>query len=162
MYRTILLAYDGSLEGRLALREGARLAQVCAARVVLLAVVDPTDGFVPLAGGIAGVYIQPEIPDRTDDFQSILDEGFARLTKMGVQAEARLERGEPIDRITEVAKQVSADLVVVGHQKRGMVARWLIGSVAASLTDSLECSLLVARMEIADAELMANAGNTPA
>lgn len=28
MYRTILLAYDGTTEGRLALREGARLAQM--------------------------------------------------------------------------------------------------------------------------------------
>lgn len=153
MYQTILLAYDGSLEGRLALREGARLAQICAARVVLLAVVDPTEDFVPLAGGIAGVYIQPELPDRTDDVQAILDEGFARLSRMGVAAEARLERGEPVDRITEVAKQVSADLVVVGHHKRGMVARWLIGSVAASLSDSLDCSLLIARMEIPDQDL---------
>ena len=40
MYRTIILAYDGSLEGRLALREGARLAQLCQARVVLVAVVE--------------------------------------------------------------------------------------------------------------------------
>lgn len=157
MYRTILLAYDGSLEGRLALREGARLAQLCAARVVLLAVVDPAEDFVPLAGGIAGVYIQPEIADRTDDVQAILDEGSARLDRMGVTAEARLERGEPVDRITAVAKQVSADLVVVGHHKRGMVARWLIGSVAASLTDSLECSLLIARMEIPDQDLAVNA-----
>ncbi|HCI98959.1 MAG TPA: universal stress protein, partial [Sulfitobacter sp.] len=37
MYRTILLAYDGTTEGRLALREGARLAQICNAEVVLLA-----------------------------------------------------------------------------------------------------------------------------
>jgi hypothetical protein len=27
MYKKVLLAYDGSIEGRLALREGAKLAQ---------------------------------------------------------------------------------------------------------------------------------------
>jgi hypothetical protein len=39
MYRTILLAYDGSRQGREALDQGARLARLCQARVCLLAVV---------------------------------------------------------------------------------------------------------------------------
>ena len=33
MYKRILLAYDGSLEGRTALREGALLARQCGAQV---------------------------------------------------------------------------------------------------------------------------------
>ena len=37
MYTKILLCYDGSREGRLALREGARLAQITGADVILLA-----------------------------------------------------------------------------------------------------------------------------
>ncbi len=38
----VLLAYDGSVEGRTALREGALLARQCGAEVFLLAVlVDP-------------------------------------------------------------------------------------------------------------------------
>ena len=39
MYKRVLLAYDGSIEGRRALREGAKLAQLCGADVFLLAVV---------------------------------------------------------------------------------------------------------------------------
>jgi nucleotide-binding universal stress UspA family protein len=145
MYRTILLAYDGSLEGRLALREGARLAQVCGARVVLMAVVEPTPEFV--VGDVSAVYIPP---DRTDDVQKILDEGLARLIRMGLVPEARLERGQPTDRIISVAQDIAADLVVVGHHKQGAMARWLRGSVTASLSDRLNCSLLVARLEISD------------
>ena len=38
MYKRILLAYDGSLEGRTALREGALLARQCDAEVFLLSV----------------------------------------------------------------------------------------------------------------------------
>ena len=42
MYKRILLAYDGSVEGRTALREGALLARQCGAEVFLLsALVDP-------------------------------------------------------------------------------------------------------------------------
>ena len=151
MYRTVLLAYDGSLEGRRALREGALLAQTCNARVVLMAVVEPMVGY--------GTAIDPGVsylpPERTEDFQNILDEGVARLHRMGMTPEARLETGLPVERITAVATEVGADLVVVGHQKQGVMARWLLGSVTASLSDSLTCSLLVARMELSDEELFA-------
>jgi hypothetical protein len=40
MYKKVLLAYDGSIEGRRALREGAKLTQLCCAEVFLLAVVE--------------------------------------------------------------------------------------------------------------------------
>ena len=36
MFKTVLLAYDGSREGALALQEGALLAKACGAHVHLL------------------------------------------------------------------------------------------------------------------------------
>ncbi len=151
MYRHILLAYDGSREGRLALREGARLAQISGARVTLLAVVDPTIG-MGMSVDPAGLYIPP---DQTETFKKILGEGAERLTRMGLQHDVRLERGQPVERITAVSKEIGADLVVVGHQKQGVLARWLLGSGTSALTDSLDCSLLVARMDIPDEVLFA-------
>ena len=53
MYKKVLLAYDGSVEGRRALREGAKLAQFCGAEVFLLAVVEISSGTVTLATPIA-------------------------------------------------------------------------------------------------------------
>ncbi len=148
MYHTIVLAYDGSLEGRLALREGARLAQICEARVILVAVVE----FVPelYAGDFGAVYAQT---DKTADVQRILNAGIERLKRMGLVPDARLERGAPAERITSVAKDVGADLVVVGHHKQGALARWLKGSVTTDLSNSLKCSLLVARLEVPEEEL---------
>lgn len=157
MYQTVLLAYDGSREGRLALREGALLAQICGAKVVLLAIVEPRlDYGMAMDTGIG--YVPPV---ESEDFQKILDEGLARLTRMGLTPEARLEKGPPADRIAAVAQEVGADLVVVGHHKQGMIARWLLGSVTSALSDSLNCSLLVASQDVADEVLFANAGATP-
>src|SRR3981081_1566886 len=51
LYKKVLLAYDGSIEGRRALREGAKLAQFCGAEVFLLAVVEPSFG-ATLEGGV--------------------------------------------------------------------------------------------------------------
>lgn len=145
MYRTIVLAYDGSLEGRLALREGARLAQICKARVVLVAVVEFASEIY--ASDFGGAYASP---DKTTDVQNILDEGMERLKRMGLAPEVRLERGAPSERITSVAKEVGADLVVVGHHKQGALARWLKGSVTTDLSNSVSCSLLIARLEVSD------------
>lgn len=152
MYRTIILAYDGSLEGRLALREGARLAQICQARVVLVAVVEPVPDLYPSDFG--AVYASSYASaDKTPEVQKILDDGLERLKRMGFTPEARLERGSPAERITSVAAEVDADLVVVGHHKQGALARWLNGSVTTDLSNSLSCSLLVGRLEVAEEAL---------
>ena len=50
VYKKVLLAYDGSIEGRRALREGAKLAQLCRAEVFLLAVVELSPIISPEAG----------------------------------------------------------------------------------------------------------------
>jgi nucleotide-binding universal stress UspA family protein len=154
MYRTIVLAYDGSLEGRLALREGARLAQICGARVILMAVVEPmADVYV---GELTPVYLPN---DKTPEVQKTLDEGMERLRRMGLAPESRLEKGPPVECITKIAAEVQADLVVVGHHKQGALARWLKGSVTTALSNSLSCSLLVARLEISDDVLFAGAAS---
>jgi nucleotide-binding universal stress UspA family protein len=51
LYKKVLLAYDGSIEGRRALREGARIAQLCSAEVFLLAVAEVSAETVGLEGG---------------------------------------------------------------------------------------------------------------
>jgi nucleotide-binding universal stress UspA family protein len=91
--------------------------------------------------------------DQTEDFQKVLDEGAERLTRMGLAHNALLRTGDPASCIVEVAKEVAADLVVVGHRRQGMLARWLQGSVTTTLVDSLSCSLLIARMDVSDAAL---------
>ena len=147
MYRKVLLAYDGSVEGRTALREGARLAQICGAEVFLLAVADISTGMLVAEGFYpGGVVIQREA------FESVLAEGVQRLRAMGFSPKARLESGDPGEQIEAVVKEIGADLVVVGHRHYGALTRWWMGSVGKHLIDHVDCSVLVARMEIDDAE----------
>lgn len=149
MYRKILLAYDGSVEGRLALREGARLAQVCKAEVSLLAVVDLSTGVAMEAATVPMVDTQREL------YENILAEGARRLQALGFSPTTRLEIGDPAQRISAVAREIGADLVVVGHRRQGALARWFLGSVGKNLIDRLDCSLLVARTEISDEQFAA-------
>lgn len=148
MYDNILLCYDGSREGRLALREGARLAQISGASVTLLAVVETTAGYAFAEGADAGTIVHQQA-----DFRAILDEGLQRLTAMGLAPKVRMEFGEPVATITQVATEIAADLVVVGHHKQGFWTRLMSRSVAAALGDALGCSLLLAQKTVEDSEL---------
>jgi nucleotide-binding universal stress UspA family protein len=152
MYARILLCYDGSREGRLALREGARLAQITGAGVTLLAVVETVSGSALAQGADAGV-----LSHQQSDFEAILDEGSQRLAAMGLAPEIRMEFGDPVASITRVAAETGAELVVVGHHRHGFWTRWLSRSVATELGDKLECSLLLAQKTVEDSELFPKA-----
>jgi nucleotide-binding universal stress UspA family protein len=144
LYKKILLAYDGSIEGRLALREGAKLAQFCGAEVFLLAVVEPSFG-ATLEGGVAIL-----MDDQTAAYKEILAEGVERLKTMGFSPTARLGVGAAGQEIAGVAEEIGANLVVVGHSPTGPLARWWFGSVGTYLIKHLHCSVLVAQTEISD------------
>jgi len=145
LYKKVLLAYDGSVEGRRALREGAKLAQFCGAEVFLLAVVEISSGAVTLEGGFA-IPVEEQIAT----YKAILEEGVERLKIMGFSPTARLGMGAAGQEIAGVAEEIGANLVVVGHRPTGPLARWWFGSVGSYLIKHLRCSVLVAQTEIGD------------
>jgi len=146
MYKKVLLAYDGSIEGRRALREGAKLAQLCRAEVFLLAVVELT----PIISPDAGLAIP--IDEQTANYKAVLAEGVERLKALGFSPTSRLETGDAGQTIAEFAEEIGAHLVVVGHRPQGRLARWWFGSVGSYLVKRLRCSVLVGQTEISDDE----------
>ena len=145
MYRKIILAYDGSLEGAIALREGAILARRSGAEVFLLSVV-PHGGGLQVAEGVHGGAVAMEL----DRSREVLQRAVRRLTDLGIKPEAKLAVGDPARVIGEVAKEIGADLVIVGHRKRNMLERWWSGDSGAYISDHVTCSLLIARNAISD------------
>jgi nucleotide-binding universal stress UspA family protein len=138
MYHKILLAFDGSPDGREALAQAEKLASVCGATVHLLAVIDPTENMLI-------VEAMPSVPDnRPFVIQSVLDEGVKRLRDAGCAAAGELKYGKPTEQIILSAREIDADLIVVGHRDQGTLARWLNGSVGESILHEPPCSVLVA------------------
>jgi len=140
-YRKILLAYDGSQEGKRALLEAADLASFLQAETHLLAVATMppslflTEGFVP----------EELLEEEKKRSQGVLDEGIRNLRERGFSAHGHLAVGEPVEEICRLAKSVGVDLIVVGHnQKTSFAARWWKGSVGATLLDHAPCSILIA------------------
>lgn len=145
MYKRILLAYDGTLHGRIALREGALLAKRLGAQVFLLSVVAEAAGarLAQGAGGSGGAH---------EDYRRILNDGCARLRRLGFEPNAHLAIGEPAVEIGAYAARIAADLVVVGHSRQSALQRWWSGPTGAHLVDYVRCTLLISRNEMSDAE----------
>lgn len=143
MYRHILLAYDGSKEGACALRQGAEVAQAMGAEVTLLAIIAvPNGALFAEAVGPADLRGREEAL-----YREVLDFGLEKLAARGLKARGRIAYGVPVDEIIATATEVAADLIVLGHRRRGRLARWWSGSVGASLLPEAPCSILVALEE---------------
>jgi nucleotide-binding universal stress UspA family protein len=140
-YQKILLAYNGSQEGKRALLECGELANFLHAETHLLAVASMppslflTEGFVP----------EELLEEEKKRTQQVLDEGIAALKEKGFNATGHVAVGEPVEEICRAAKEQAADLIVVGHhQSTSFAARWWKGSVGAALLDYAPCSILIA------------------
>jgi len=145
MYKRILLAYDGSREGLIALREGALLAKRCGGQVFLLSVL-PETGNIGLAHGVSGDVVSPQI----EGYSALLARGVEVLAKLGLKPTARLVKGEPAVQIGRYAAEIEADLVVLGHRRQNLLQRWWSGSSGAYVSDHVRCSILIGRQEISD------------
>lgn len=138
MYQTILLAYDGSPDGREALAQGKNLASMYGAAVHLLAIIDPSENMLAVEG-------MSFVPDNQQFVvQSVLDAGVRGLQRVGCAATKDVKYGNPAEQIVLSAREMKADLIVVGHRDQGALARWLNGSVGASILHHAPCSILVA------------------
>jgi nucleotide-binding universal stress UspA family protein len=121
-----------------------------AAEVFLLSVLVDLSAFLLAEVALAGKAARVE-----DDFMDVLNEGVARLKQPGFDPIAKMVRGEPAREIGNFAKEVGADLIVVGHRRQSAFDRWWSGPKGAYLMDYTDCSLLVGRNVISDEAMKA-------
>lgn len=141
MYKRILLAYDGSESGQKALLNCHDIAEWSRAELFLIAVMPLTT--IPV--GVEGVVFDSRVEEQERQrYQDILDDGLQRLSGSGYTARGEVVVGESVDEIARYAREIEADLIVVGHKHHeGWAARWWRGSTARSLIEHAHCSVLV-------------------
>lgn len=143
MYQTIVLAFDGSKEGWLALREGADLALTAKAKVVAIISVLKISASQPFGPGLFP--IEGVGGDGIAESQKLVEEAAKEIQQLGIPTiEPYLAFGEPVEQLAALSKKINADLLVVGHRHRGTLERWWQGSVSKSLIDTVDCSVLIA------------------
>ena len=141
MYPRILLAYDGSAPGQQALLECHEIAQWSGSAITLIAVMPLPLNNLGLEGSMYDESLQASEKRR---YQAILDTGLRKLGDAGLSASGQVVTGDAVSEITYAARQIKADLIVVGHKHLdGWAARWWRGSVSKALIEQSPCSVLV-------------------
>lgn len=141
MYKRILLAYDGSEAGQQALLDCDDIAQWSRAALQLIAVMPLHMGSIGLE---VGVYDQAVEERERAKYQAILDSGLERLRASGHQVQGQVVTGDSVTEITRCARDIDADLIVVGHKHlETWAARWWQGAISGALIEHAPCSVLV-------------------
>lgn len=141
MYKRILLAYDGSEAGQKALLDCGDLAHLSGAALTLIAVMPLHVGSIGLE---VGVYDQAAEERERERYQSILEAGLSRLRDGGHHVTGQVVAGDSVTEITRHAREIDADLIVVGHKHlEHWAARWWQGAISGALIEHAHCSVLV-------------------
>lgn len=131
----VVVGIDGSADARRALGVAGRLAHVLAGELVIVHAVGLTeivDGRpVPARGH------SREIAAQFDEWcQLARDVGVERWT-------SRLHRGTPVDVILRTAREVGAELIVVGRRSTSQQPERLLDSTAHQIVERSRCAVLV-------------------
>lgn len=141
MYQRILLAYDGSESGQKALLDCHDIAQWSQSELFLIAVKPSPVAYISVDGGFHDSG-RDEAQDRR--YQEILEDGLRRLAASGHETRGDVLVGDQVHEITEYARKIQADLIIVGHKHLdGWAARWWRASASPALIEHAPCNVLV-------------------
>jgi nucleotide-binding universal stress UspA family protein len=137
----IVAAVDGSEQSDRAAALAASLARTYDARLVLVTVVRPPEGW----WGVTG---EPPTPAALSEAlitgqQRILAEVEKNIDLTNVDHTTVEELGDPTSAILALCERERADLLIVGRRGAGVVERMVIGSVADRLAHHARCPLLI-------------------
>jgi len=142
MFRSILVALDGSRASAAALEQAVRLAQDEGARLTLISVAVP-----PRWRPATSIYIPyPSDEELERQAQEILDRAEREVPE-DVPVFTVVRRGEAAKAILERVEQGEHDLVVIGSRGFGSAASLLLGSVSRAVVAHSPVPVLIARAQ---------------
>jgi nucleotide-binding universal stress UspA family protein len=131
---TIVAGTDGSEDAARGLRYAADVAAKAGAELVVAHATGPGDVVHPWG-------VQPQVD--LDVRRERVEEWCAPLRATGVDYEVVLVEGDARTALLDLARDRSADLLVIGSRGHGPVGRLLLGSVATSLAQHSELPVTI-------------------
>jgi nucleotide-binding universal stress UspA family protein len=143
--RSILLPTDFSECGNFARSYAASLARKFGASIIAVHVIEP---LVPTVG-YSGMTEPLPIADITDQLETSAERELPRIAECeecaGLEIEEVIVHGEAAAEIVRVAKDRSADLIVLSSHGRTGLGRILFGSTAEAVVRHASCPVLVVK-----------------
>jgi nucleotide-binding universal stress UspA family protein len=147
VFRSILVAIDGSDHAARALMEAADLAQSGNARLtVMTSVPDPSTWLVSGVALGGGIDFEQLGRESEREYSDLLDTAVAELPE-GLPVAKVLTHGRPGERILEQVSEGQHDLVVMGSRGRGELRSLLLGSVSHEVLNASRAAVLIVHAE---------------
>lgn len=134
LYRTILVTLDGTPTDQAIVDHIKYLAKLAQSRVVLLHV---ADGWAARTYGPDAV--SPEITEDT----AYLEKVRADMEAAGIQAEAQLAYGDPVEQIVGWVKREGCDLVAMSTHGHRFFADLFFGTTASRVQHAVRVPVLL-------------------
>ncbi len=132
-FHRIGIAYDGSEEADIALKQAQRISSSLDAELRVITVV-PTVIASQMSAALAGELLE----DLREEFRGYLERG---LSELGQKAEAVLREGDPAKVLAE--QGIELDLLVMGSRGYGPVRSALLGAISSAAIRTAACPVLI-------------------
>jgi len=141
MFTKILVPIDGSLQSDAAVDLALRMAAASNANVTFVHAVELSR--IAALSGPSAIDPSIAIDAACQAGNAILGDAKQKATDCGVSSETLLLEDECIRSVMAAARQIKADLIVVGSHGRSGISRALLGSVAEGILRHSNVPVLV-------------------
>lgn len=141
----IVIGIDGSASSLEARDLVASLSWPEGTTVTLITVFELPTAWLGDPALTAGEWVFAAADELRADADRQLTELAVPLEDHGLHVDRRVVHGRAASVILDLAKELSADLIVLGSRGQGPIASMLLGSVSAEVAEQADCSVLVAR-----------------
>lgn len=134
----ILIAHDGSAHADKALQEASKMAVLMAAELTIMTVA-PDLCLTEVSDSECKLITDSLFSEAEGAMKKVTTE----LAAKGIKADIVIKDGHPAEKIIDTAKEIGADLIVVGSHGRHGAKRFFLGSVSAKIVEHAPCHVLV-------------------
>jgi nucleotide-binding universal stress UspA family protein len=142
MFRSVLVAIDGSTHAERALVEAVDLAERCNATLTVMTSVPDTSSWLISMSYGEGIDFQALAQETEREYRKLLDSAVDALPQ-NLSVTKILAHGRPGGRILEQLHTGKHDLVVMGSRGRGEVSSLLLGSVSHQVLNASPAAVLI-------------------
>ncbi|PSB58633.1 universal stress protein [Chamaesiphon polymorphus] len=155
MLKKILVAIGDSAESQAILDAGLTLTEKFGAQMLILHVINPAipTGFSPLVGGMFPLVNSVAVEQYTKEWQEYEKMGIERLQayaaqvkERGIEVEVSQNFGDSGRMICELAKNWSAEVIVMGRNQKSMLSEIFLGSTSNYVLHHAPCSVMVIQL----------------
>ncbi len=130
MLKKIIVAYDEGEVAKRALDTAIELAKATSGEIY-----------------IVSAYMAVDNPTRREYLEKIQSEAAEKVVQEGIPVHKKIEAGgkEFGKTIGKIAGDLKADLFVVGSNNRGVVGRFMLGSVSDYILRNIACPVVIVK-----------------